>query len=168
MAAIITVKVQREPFDVSAETAALTRGRTDVGAVVTFTGICRGDEKGEAIAALTLEHYPGMAEAEIESHVAEAAQRWPLIGATVIHRFGRLVPGEDIMMVATASSHRAAAFAAADFLMDYLKTRAPFWKQVEKASGDTGTEKIWVEAKADDDAAAARWTKPGRSDQAAE
>ncbi|MBS0247975.1 MAG: molybdenum cofactor biosynthesis protein MoaE [Proteobacteria bacterium] len=168
MAAIITVKVQREPFDVSAETAALTRGSTAVGAVVTFTGICRGDENGEPIAALTLEHYPGMAEAEIEGHVAEAAQRWPLIGATVIHRFGRLVPGEDIMMVATASSHRAAAFAAADFLMDYLKTRAPFWKQVEKASGDTGREKIWVEAKADDDAAAARWAKPGRSDQAAE
>lgn len=164
MPATITVKVQSEPFDVSAEAAKLTRGRTDVGALVTFTGICRGDENGEAIAALTLEHYPGMAESEIESHVAEAAKRWPLTGATVIHRHGRIEPGEDIMMVATASSHRAAAFAAADFLMDYLKTRAPFWKQVEKASG-----KNWVEAKADDDAAAARWTKPVRpDDQAAE
>jgi molybdopterin synthase catalytic subunit len=155
MPATISVKVQREPFDVSTETALLTRGRTDVGALVTFTGICRGDENGQPIAALTLEHYPGMAEAEIESHVAEAARRWPLAGAIVIHRYGRIAPGEDIMMVATASSHRAAAFAAADFLMDYLKTRAPFWKQVEKAGG-----KSWVEAKADDDAAAARWTGP--------
>ena len=169
MPATLTVKVQREPFDVSAETAALTRGRTDVGALVTFTGICRGDENGEPIAALNLEHYPGMAEAEIESQVAEAARRWPLTGAIVIHRHGRIIPGEDIMMVATASSHRAAAFAAADFLMDYLKTRAPFWKQVEKASGKTGPEKHWVEAKADDDAAAARWTRPGGpGDQAAE
>lgn len=155
MTATITVKVQSEPFDASVEAAALSRGRTDVGAVVTFTGICRGDENGEAIAALNLEHYPGMAEIEIESHVAEAAQRWPLTGAIVIHRFGRIVPGEDIMMVATASSHRAAAFAAAEFLMDYLKTRAPFWKQVEKASGPA-----WIEAKADDDSAAARWVKP--------
>jgi molybdopterin synthase catalytic subunit len=155
MSPAITVKVQREPFDAPAEAAALSRGRTDVGAVVTFTGICRGDENGEAIAALTLEHYPGMAETEIESHVAEAAQRWPLTGAVVVHRFGRIVPGEDIMMVATASSHRAAAFEAAEFLMDYLKTRAPFWKQVEKASGPT-----WVEAKAEDDSAAARWGKP--------
>ena len=160
MPATMTVKVQSEPFDVAAETAALTRGRTDVGALVTFTGICRGD----GIAAMTLEHYPGMAEAEIESHVAEAAQRWPLTGAIVIHRYGRIVPGEDIMMVATASSHRAAAFAAADFLMDYLKTRAPFWKQREKPTG-----KNWVDAKADDDAAAARWTRSGGSnDQAAE
>jgi molybdopterin synthase catalytic subunit len=160
MTTTITVKVQREPFDVSAEAAALSRGRTDVGAVVTFTGICRGSENGEAIAALNLEHYPGMAESEIESHVAEAAKRWPLMAATVIHRYGRIVPGEDIMMVATASSHRAAAFEAADFLMDYLKTRAPFWKHVETASGNS-----WIEAKADDDTAVGRWTK---SDQAAE
>lgn len=160
MSPTITVKVQREPFDASAEAAVLSRGRTDVGAVVTFTGICRGDENGEAITALTLEHYPGMAESEIESHAAEAAKRWPLSGAIVIHRYGRILPGEDIMMVATASSHRAAAFEAAEFLMDYLKTRAPFWKHVEKVSGNN-----WVEAKADDDVAAARWTK---SDQAAE
>src|SRR5476651_1615360 len=110
------------------------------------------DEAGEPIAALTLEHYPGMAEAEIERHVQEAIERWPLLGVTVIHRRGRIVPGEDIMMVATASSHREAAFAAAEFLMDYLKTHAPFWKQVEKADG-----KIWVAAKATDDAAAERW-----------
>jgi molybdopterin synthase catalytic subunit len=151
-----TVRIQREPFDAAAEAAKLTRGRTDVGALVTFTGVCRGDEAGEPIAALTLEHYPGMAEAEIERHVAQAAERWPLLGVTVIHRHGRIQPGEDIMMVATASSHRQAAFAAAEFLMDYLKTRAPFWKQVEKADG-----KIWVDAKTADDAAAARWNTPG-------
>ncbi len=117
------------------EAAALTRGRTDIGAVVTFTGICRGAEAGEPIAALTLEHYPGMAEAEIGRNVEEAAARWPLLGATVIHRYGRIEPGENIVLVATASSHRDAAFAAAEFLMDYLKMRAPFWKQVESQSG---------------------------------
>ena len=155
MTAISTVRLQREPFDAAAEAKKLTRGRTDIGALVTFTGICRGSESGEPIAALTLEHYPGMAEAEIERHVAEAAERWPLLGVTVIHRHGRIMPGEDIMMVATASSHREAAFAAAEFLMDYLKTRAPFWKQVEKAD-----EKIWVDAKATDDVAAERWAAP--------
>jgi len=154
---ISTVRIQREPFDAAAEAAKLTRGRTDVGALVTFTGVCRGDESGEPIAALTLEYYPVMAEAEIERHVAQAAERWPLLGVTVIHRHGRIQPGEDIMMVATASSHRAAAFAAAEFLMDYLKTRAPFWKQVEKADG-----KIWVGAKTTDEAAAARWNAPDR------
>lgn len=155
MTVLSTVRLQREPFDAAAEAAKLTRGRTDVGALVTFTGICRGDEAGEPIAGLTLEHYPGMAEAEIERHVAEALARWPLLGVTVIHRYGRMVPGEDIVVVVTTSSHRAAAFAAAEFLMDYLKTRAPFWKQVEKAG-----EKTWVEAKATDDAAAGRWAAP--------
>ena len=150
-----TVRLQREDFDAAAEQAALTRGRTDIGAVVTFTGICRGAESGEPIAALTLEHYPGMAEAEIARHVEEAKSRWPLLGVTVIHRYGRIQPGENIMMVATASSHREAAFAAAEFLMDYLKTKAPFWKQVESKSG-----KAWVEAKGADDQAAARWNKP--------
>jgi molybdopterin synthase catalytic subunit len=162
MSAKSTVRLQREPFDVAKEAAALTRGRTDAGAVVTFTGICRGDEAGEPIAALTLEHYPGMAEAEIARHVAEASERWPLIGVTVIHRYGRITPGEDIVMVATASSHRQAAFAAAEFLMDYLKTRAPFWKQVEKTGG-----KSWVDAKQADDASADRWRTP-RKPQAAE
>lgn len=157
MSVTATVRLQREPFDVAAEAAKLTRGRTDVGAVVTFTGICRGAESGAPIAALTLEHYPGMAEAEIERHAAEAVARWPLLGVTVIHRYGRMQPGEDIVMVVTASSHREAAFAAAEFLMDYLKTRAPFWKQVEAAG-----EKTWVEAKAADDAAAERWAPPGR------
>ena len=156
-----TVRLQREPFDAAAEAKKLTASRTDVGALVTFTGICRGTEASEPIAALTLEHYPGMAEAEIERHVEEAKTRWPLMGVTVIHRYGRITPGEDIMMVAVASSHREAAFAAAEFLMDYLKTRAPFWKQVEKAG-----EKTWVEAKASDDTAAERWTAGKR--QAAE
>ena len=156
-----TVRLQREAFDVAAEAAKLARGRGEVGALVTFTGICRGSEAGEPIAALTLEHYPGMAEAEIERHVAEAAGRWPLLGVTVIHRYGRIAPGEDIVMVATASAHREAAFAAAEFLMDYLKTRAPFWKPVEKANGKT-----WVDAKASDDTAVERWA--ARKRQAAE
>jgi molybdopterin synthase catalytic subunit len=156
-----TVRLQREDFDAAAEQAALTRGRTDIGAVVTFTGICRGAESGEPIAALTLEHYPGMAEAEIERHVEEAKSRWPLLGVSVIHRYGRIEPGQNIMMVATASSHREAAFAAAEFLMDYLKTKAPFWKQVESKSG-----KAWIEAKGADDAAAARWDKPLGSEAA--
>jgi molybdopterin synthase catalytic subunit len=150
-----TIRLQREEFDAAAEAAALTRGRTDIGAVVTFTGICRGAESGEPIAALTLEHYPGMAEAEIERHVEEAKARWPLLGVSVIHRYGRIAPGENIVLVVTASSHRAAAFSAAEFLMDYLKTQAPFWKQVESTAGKT-----WVEAKGADDAAAARWQKP--------
>ncbi|MFY9894762.1 MAG: molybdenum cofactor biosynthesis protein MoaE [Xanthobacteraceae bacterium] len=150
-----TIRLQREAFDVAAETARMTRGRTDIGAVVTFTGLCRADENGEPIAALTLEHYPGMAEAEIARHVEEARARWPLLGVTVIHRYGRIVPGEIIVLVATVSSHRQAAFAAAAFLMDYLKTRAPFWKQVEKATGSA-----WVSAQATDDAAAERWSVP--------
>ena len=156
-----TVRLQREDFDPAAEQAALARGRTDIGAVVTFTGICRGAESGEPIAALTLEHYPGMAEVEIARHVEEAKSRWPLLGITVIHRYGRIQPGENIVLVVTASSHREAAFAAADFLMDYLKTKAPFWKQVESKSG-----KAWVEAKGADDAAAARWDKPPGSEAA--
>jgi molybdopterin synthase catalytic subunit len=150
-----TIRLQREAFDVAAEVAKLTRGRTDIGAVVTFTGLCRADENGEPIAALTLEHYPGMAEAEIARHVGVARARWPLIGVTVIHRYGRIEPGDVIVLVATASSHREAAFAAAAFLMDYLKTRAPFWKQVDKVSG-----KAWVDATASDDSAAARWSAP--------
>lgn len=149
------ISLQREDFDAAAEAASLTGGRTDIGALVTFTGICRGAESGEPIAALTLEHYPGMAEAEIARHVEEAKARWPLLGVTVIHRYGRIAPGENIVLVLTASSHREAAFAAAEFLMDYLKTRAPFWKQVESPHGKT-----WVAARDADDAAAARWQKP--------
>jgi len=158
-----TVRLQREPFDAAVAAAELARSHEDVGALVTFTGICRGDENGKPIAALTLEHYPGMAETEIERHVAEAIERWPLLGVTVIHRYGRIVPGENIVLVATASFHRAAAFSAAEFLMDYLKTRAPFWKQVEMAEG-----KSWVDARTIDDAAAERWSVPRRGREAAE
>jgi len=157
-----TIRLQHEAFDIAAEVAGMTRGRIDIGAVVTFTGHCRADENGEPIAALTLEHYPGMAEAEIARHVEEAQTRWPLLGVTVIHRFGRIRPGEVIVLVVTASSHRAAAFAAASFLMDYLKTRAPFWKQVEKADGTA-----WVEAKAADDDAAELWSAPPARREAA-
>jgi molybdopterin synthase catalytic subunit len=152
-----TIRLQSEDFDAGAEARKLAAGRTDIGAVVTFAGICRGSEAGAPVAAMTLEHYPGMAEAEIARHVEEAQARWPLLGVTVIHRYGRIQPGEDIMMVATASSHREAAFAAAEFLMDYLKTRAPFWKQEERPQGTA-----WVAAKDTDDVAAERWGKPGR------
>lgn len=147
-----TVRVQADPFDAAAESAALTEGRVDVGAVVTFTGLCR--DEGGTLAALEIEHYPGMAEAEI-ARVAEAAlARWPLAGATLIHRHGRLPPGAPIVLVVTASRHRDAAFAAASFLMDYMKTRAPFWKKEHRTDGSVGD---WVEAKTSDDAAAERW-----------
>ena len=162
-----TIRLQQEPFDAAAEARALTHGRTDVGAVVTFTGICRGDENGEPIASLALEHYPGMAEAEIGRHIEAAEGRWSLRGVTVIHRYGRITPGEDIVLVVTASSHRHDAFAAAEFLMDYLKTRAPFWKRVERATGGA-VSGSWVDAKTSDDAAADRWIKKPGHNQAAE
>ena len=149
-----TIRIQQADFDIAQEIAALTAGRTDIGAVVSFSGICRGIEGNAPIAALTLEHYPGMAEAEIKRHADEAIARWPLQGLTIIHRFGRIAPGENIVLVVTASSHRQAAFEAAEFLMDYLKTNAPFWKQEESARGTS-----WIEAQRHDDAAAARWTK---------
>jgi molybdopterin synthase catalytic subunit len=154
MAPPVTIRIQEPDFDVARETEVLTRGRTDIGAVVSFLGICRGAEGGGEIAALRLEHYPGMAEAEIERHANDAMARWPLLGLTVIHRFGRIEPGQNIVLVLTASQHRQAAFEAAEFLMDYLKTSAPFWKQEEGAK-----ETKWIEARAHDDAAAARWTK---------
>ena len=140
------------PFDIGAEVEALTRGRTDIGAVATFTGLCRDSDGDKPVRALTLEHYPGMAEAEINRHVEEAQRRWPLLGVTVIHRFGRLEPGDLIVLVVTASSHRSDAFAAAEFLMDYLKTQAPFWKREERPGGAQ-----WVDARISDDAAVARW-----------
>ena len=155
----MSVRIQREDFNIGAEIARLTQGRTDIGAVATFTGVCRG----EGVAAMTLEHYPGMAEAEIERHVEEARSRWPLTGVTVIHRFGRFSPGENIVLVVATSSHREAAFAAAEFLMDYLKVSAPFWKKEERAGGGE-----WVAARNTDTAAAGRWTEPGRKSEAAE
>jgi molybdopterin synthase catalytic subunit len=155
MSVTATIRIQQADFDVAQEIAALSKGRTDVGAVVTFSGICRGSENGEPIAALALEHYPGMAEAEIARHADEALSRWPLQGLTIIHRFGRIAPGQNIVLVVTASSHRQAAFEAAEFLMDYLKTNAPFWKREESQKGTS-----WVAARDHDDDAAARWTKP--------
>ncbi|MDE2376233.1 molybdenum cofactor biosynthesis protein MoaE [Bradyrhizobium sp.] len=154
MSCPVTIRIQNADFDIAREIAALTASRTDIGAVVSFSGICRGDKQDAKIAALTLEHYPGMAEEEIGRHVDEAVARWPLHGVTVIHRVGRLTPGENIVLVLTASVHRQAAFQAAEFLMDYLKTSAPFWKKEESPIG-TG----WVEAHARDDQALERWTK---------
>jgi molybdopterin synthase catalytic subunit len=154
MTAHVTIRIQESNFDVSREISALTAGRSDIGAVVCFTGICRGSEDGAAIAALTLEHYPGMAEAEIARHAETAMSRWPVAGIRVVHRVGRITPGENIVLVVTASKHRQAAFEAAEFLMDYLKANAPFWKRVDGADGAS-----WIEAHDHDDAAAARWTK---------
>ncbi len=159
----MSVRLQTEAFDAAVEAAALTRGRTDIGALVTFAGICRGADDGHAIAAMTLEHYPGMAEAEIARHVEEAERRWNLLGVTVIHRYGRLQPGDPIVLVVTAAAHRQAAFAAAEFLMDYLKTQAPFWKREERRDGPA-----WVAAKDTDSTAAERWTRANPREEAAE
>jgi molybdopterin synthase catalytic subunit len=150
----VTIRIQEADFDIAREIAVLTQHRKDIGAVVSFSGICRDSEDGKSIAALTLEHYPGMAEAEIARHAETAMSRWPLNGLTVIHRVGRIMPGENIVLVLTASTHRQAAFEAAEFLMDYLKTNAPFWKREDSAKGTS-----WIEARDHDDAAAARWTK---------
>jgi molybdopterin synthase catalytic subunit len=147
------VRIQAADFDVAAEIDRL-RQAGDVGAVVTFSGICR-DERG-TLTALELEHYPGMAEAEITRIAGQAIERWPLAGLTAIHRHGKIRPGENIVLVVAASKHRRAAFEAAEFLMDYLKSRAPFWKKEHRAGG---TEGGWVDAKESDDAAAARWKK---------
>jgi molybdopterin synthase catalytic subunit len=148
----ITVRVQDVDFDIAAESAALAGLGRDVGAVVTFTGLCR-DESGR-LEALELEHYPGMADAEITRIAEEAAARWPVRGITVIHRHGRIRPGENIVLVVTASAHRHAAFEAANFLMDYLKTRAPFWKKEHGAEAGG-----WVAANEADDTAEARWKR---------
>jgi len=150
-----TVRIQVEDFDTSAEIARLTAGRRDVGAVVTFAGLCR--DEGGSLAALELEHYAGMAETEIARIADEALGRWPLTGLTAIHRYGRIAPGENIVLVVAASAHRYAAFEAVAFLMDYLKSRAPFWKKEHRRDGSSGD---WVEAKGSDETAAARWKAP--------
>jgi molybdopterin synthase catalytic subunit len=147
-----TVRVQENDFDAGAEADALTRGRRNVGAVVSFVGYCR--DEGGWLAALELEHYPGMAEEEIARAANEAEQRWSLLGATIIHRYGHITPGERIVLVVVAAEHRGAAFAAAEMLMDYLKTRAPFWK---RAINTDGAVEGWIESKGQDDRAAARW-----------
>lgn len=151
-----TIRIQAEDFDPGREIEALTRDRPDVGAVVSFVGLCR-DEAGR-LSGLELEHYPGMAEEEIGRVVAEAAARWPLLGVTAIHRYGLVRPGERIVLVVAASSHREAAFSGAGFVMDYLKTSAPFWKREHLADGSLGP---WVEAKSSDDHAAASWATRG-------
>ena len=147
------ILVQEALFDMAAESAALTAGRTDVGGVASFLGVCRGDD---GLAAMVLEHYPGMTERALGRIATEAEARWPLTGCTVIHRVGRILPGEPIVLVLTASAHRAAALESCAFLIDWLKTKAPFWKREEFADGDAR----WVAAKDEDDAAAARWSAP--------
>jgi molybdopterin synthase catalytic subunit len=146
---MIEVRVQPEAIDIASDTQRLTQGRTDVGALVSFVGHVRADN---GLVALTLEHYPAMTERQLQAIAAEAWARWPLIGGIVIHRHGRMAPGEAIVLVAITSAHRAAAFEAAAFMMDWLKTRAPFWKQE-----DRGGATHWVTAKASDDYAAERW-----------
>ena len=152
MAARLVVRVQKESFDIAAEAARLTQGCTNIGALVSFAGLCR--DEGGALAALEIEHYPGMAEAEIRRAALVAASRWPLEKILAVHRYGLIRPGEGIVLVITASQHRGEAFAAASFLMDYLKTEAPFWKKRHLAGKGAGD---WVEAKAQDDAAAQKW-----------
>jgi molybdopterin synthase catalytic subunit len=147
------VRIQREDFDIGAEVRALTGGKTGIGAVVTFTGTVRCDVETVPISALTLEHYPGMTEAELDRVESEARARWPLQECLVIHRYGELKPGANIVLVITASAHRRAAFEAAEFLMDYLKSYAPFWKKEIAPNG----EERWVDARESDNAAHKRW-----------
>ncbi|WP_428487312.1 molybdenum cofactor biosynthesis protein MoaE [Rhodopila sp.] len=149
------IKVQTEDFDVGAEIAALTAGRTDIGGIGCFVGTVRDNVKGaaQAVAGMTLEHYPGMTERAIARITDEAMHRWPLLGCTVIHRIGALRPGENIVLVLTASAHRQAALDATGFLIDWLKTKAPFWKREDFTTGDGA----WVDAREEDDAAASRW-----------
>ena len=148
----MSIRVQREDFDTAAELERLSRSNPRIGAVVTFTGLVRDFAEGETVRRMTLEHYPGMTEKQLGAIVQQAERRWPLDGCLVIHRHGPLEPGDRIVLVITASAHREAAFEACAFLVDWLKTKAPFWKLEEQDSGSR-----WVEAKDSDDAAAARW-----------
>ncbi|MDO9468602.1 MAG: molybdopterin synthase catalytic subunit MoaE [Thiobacillus sp.] len=149
------IAVQTETFDLGAEVDAMRAGRTDIGAIASFVGLARDLNEGSGVAAMTLEHYPGMTEKALAKLVDDANARWALLDVTVIHRIGRLLPGDPIVLVAVASPHRGEAFAACEFIMDFLKTQAPFWKNEETADGTR-----WVEARASDDAAAARWDAP--------
>ncbi len=152
------IRVQTENFDIGAEIERLRAGRTDIGAIVSFTGTVRDTAKGEAISLMTLEHYPGMTEKELERIEAEANERWPLQASLIVHRYGPMKPGENIVLVVTASPHRQAAFEAAQFLMDFLKTDAPFWK---KEDGPDGGD--WVDARESDDDALKRWETPEKA-----
>lgn len=152
------IRVQEQDFDIGEEVAALRKGRTDLGAIVTFTGTVRGEAGGQPVTQMTLEHYPGMTEAELERIEGEAHARWPLQASLIVHRYGPMKPGENIVLVVTASAHRHAAFEAAEFLMDYLKTSAPFWKKEEGPQGSG-----WVDARTSDDAALERWQSPNKA-----
>ncbi len=149
------IRVQQEAFDAGRELALLKASNTDIGGTVMFVGTVRDMSDGTGVSAMTLEHYPGMTEQALREIAAEAQSRWPLAAVLVVHRFGRLLPGDDIVLVIACSAHREAAFAACHFLIDWLKTKAPFWKLEEGAAGAR-----WVEAKASDEDAAARWKKP--------
>lgn len=151
-----TIRVEERAFDIGAEFAALCAGRTDIGGVGCFIGTVRDHANGRAVSAMTLEHYPAMTGAALGRIALEAEQRWNLLGCTIIHRVGRLCPGESIVLVLAAAPHRQAALDATGFLIDYLKTRAPFWKKEEFVDGDAG----WVEAREDDTLAASRWHTP--------
>ena len=148
------IRVQREDFDAGAELARMTAGRADTGGLASFIGIVREKTDAGALSAMTLEHYPGMTEKRLAEIEAEAARRWPLAASLIIHRYGRMLPGERIVLVATASSHRQAALESCQFLIDWLKTKAPFWKLEETAAGSQ-----WVAAQETDDRAAERWRK---------
>ena len=150
----MSIRVQSEDFDIAVEIAALRRGNPKIGAIASFIGLVRDLNEGDQVAEMTLEHYPGMAEAQIAKFAGEAIRRWPVQALTAIHRFGKVAPGENIVLVIAASPHREAAFAAASFLMDYLKTSAPFWKKEHLKDGSSGE---WVAAKDKDDAALEKW-----------
>ena len=154
-AGLMKIVVQSEAFELGAEVKAISQGRTDIGAIASFVGLARDMSEGSGVQAMTLEHYPGMTEKALAALVEEANARWALLDVTVIHRVGRLLPGDPIVLVAVASRHRGEAFAACEYLMDALKTRAPFWKKEETPEGER-----WVEARASDDVAAARWIEP--------
>ncbi len=147
------VRVQRDDFDAGAEIAGVRGAPVGVGAIVSFTGLVRADTQGDRLLSLTLEHFPGMTERELERLAVEAQSRWELLGVVIVHRYGELKPGENIVLVVTAASHRRAAFEAGEFLMDYLKTKAPFWKRERRQSGE-----YWIEPRSSDDDAAARWS----------
>jgi molybdopterin synthase catalytic subunit len=149
------VRVQTDDFDASRELDALARGRHDIGAVASFVGLVRSANDGSAVSGMTLEHYPGMTERSLEDICAQAHARWDLVDTLVIHRIGLLVPGDRIVLVGVASAHRGEAFAACEFIMDFLKTRAPFWKKEDTPQGGR-----WVDARESDDTAAGRWQKP--------
>lgn len=151
----MTVKVQIQDFDLGREVAALTRGNPAIGAVASFVGLCRATSDGSSVSSMTLEHYPGMTERTLEDIVAQASARWNIFDALVVHRYGRLLPGDQIVLVVVIGAHRGETFAACEFIMDFLKTEAPFWKKEETPQGVR-----WVDARETDDRSAERWTKP--------